>query len=781
MISARIMRNEIGRKLGALVAVFAFILLSALLLASGAGLIVDLSGSLDGLFEQAATPHFVQMHTGEINPARIEAWGDAHNLVTNTQVVTMISVDSSSLVLPGSQAGETGSVMDIGIVTQSSRFDYLLDQDGAVARVESGTIGVPVYYAAERGVDKGDVVTLKTDGFSRDFAVGSIIRDSQMNPAIVHSKRFLVHPDDYRHLREHFPDTEYLIEFRLADPGRIDAFTADYEVSGLPSRGTVVDQQLFRLINGVSSGIVAMVVIILSLLLMLIAILCLRFTILATIEEDYREIGVMKAVGMPPKKIKGIYLLKYLVIGGAASIAGYVASRPVTGLLSENITRYIGQAPSGAFQVIVPLAAAGFVFLMVYLSARLVLRRFNRISAVEALRAAAESEAPRPGRAIPLHRAKLLNMNFVLGVRDALLRFRLFGLLTLVFFFATAFTLVPLHFLTTMRSSEFISYMGIGKSDIRIDLRQSGESAERFDDVVSRLAEDDEVERFAVMTTSTFTLHHDNGERESFAVETGNLTQFPLDYLRGAAPTAEDEIALSHLNSQELGKDLGDTLTLSANSGARRELRVVGIYQDITDGGRTAKALFPHNKDGILARTINVDLVSGVAKEEKVAEYGANLDDARVTDLEGYLSQTLGNTISQLGTVTGGALGLGLIVSILITSLFFRMLIAKDAQRIAIMRSIGSPQRAIKLQYLTSALLLLLIGIGGGVAFSNTLGQRLVSLIWSFMGAARIEFVINPLQAYVLLPLALMAAVAITTLSALSRIQDRPISTSLAG
>jgi putative ABC transport system permease protein len=274
-------------------------------------------------------------------------------------------------------------------------------------------------------------------------------------------------------------------------------------------------------------------------------------------------------------------------------------------------------------------------------------------------------------------------------------------------------------------------------------------------------------------------LHHDNGEQESFAVETGDLTVFPLDYLRGGSPTAEDEIALSHLNSSELDKDLGDTLTLSKNGG-RREFRVVGIYQDITNGGRTAKATFPHNPNSIVARTINIDLAPGVSKEAKVTEYGTELDDARVTDLEDYLSQTLSNTISQLTTVTVGALAIGIIVSVLITSLFFRMLIAKDSRRIAIMRSIGFSQRAIRVQYLVSSLLLLLVGIGVGTLFSNTLGQRLVSFLWSFMGAARIEFVIDPLRAYILIPLALMAAVAVTTLSVVTHIKDRSISATIA-
>lgn len=41
---------------------------------------------------------------------------------------------------------------------------------------------------------------------------------------------------------------------------------------------------------------------------MLIAMLCIRFTIITSMEEDYREIGVMKAIGIHNKDIQKNYI-----------------------------------------------------------------------------------------------------------------------------------------------------------------------------------------------------------------------------------------------------------------------------------------------------------------------------------------------------------------------------------------------------------------------------------------------------------------------------------------
>ncbi len=59
---------------------------------------------------------------------------------------------------------------------------------------------------------------------------------------------------------------------------------------------------------------------------MLIAMLCIRFTIITSMEEDYREIGVMKAIGIHNKDIQKLYITKYIVISAGGCICGYILS-----------------------------------------------------------------------------------------------------------------------------------------------------------------------------------------------------------------------------------------------------------------------------------------------------------------------------------------------------------------------------------------------------------------------------------------------------------------------
>ena len=73
--------------------------------------------------------------------------------------------------------------------------------------------------------------------------------------------------------------------------------------------------------NILSDGIVAAVMILVVVLLVMISALCLRFTMIAAMEEDYREIGVMRAIGINYKDIGKLYLTILprleILVGGA--------------------------------------------------------------------------------------------------------------------------------------------------------------------------------------------------------------------------------------------------------------------------------------------------------------------------------------------------------------------------------------------------------------------------------------------------------------------------------
>ncbi|MDC7235510.1 MAG: ABC transporter permease [Spirochaetales bacterium] len=779
MLLYRILSKDLKRKKGTMAGVFVFIMLSSLLVSSGSRLIIELNNSLEHMFETAKVPHFVQMHSGDIDLKKLNKWSESNFLVQDRQIVEMISIDGSALFLNKGPESEENSIMDISFVRQNKSFDFLLDTENRIIELLPGEVAVPVYYAEQKNVEIGDLIRVRSEAKEESYKVSALIRDAQMNPAIVHSKRFLLNDADFDKMRQNFDQLEYLIEFRLNDTGSLDKFTNEYLSAGMPQQGPTVDYHLFKILNSLSDGMAASVVIILSILLMLIAILCLRLTIITTIEEDYKEIGVMKAVGMPQNRIKCLYLFKYNLIGAAAVISGYLLSHSTDKLLMANSMLYIGRAPKGLFLVVGPILSAASIFLFIMLSIDLMLKRIQNISAARALQEGDKTEVPKKISALRVSRSGNININFFLGLKDVIERFRVFSLLAFIFFLSAFITILPVHFLSTISSPDFITYMGIGKSDIRIDLHKTTGIEERFEEMINLIDRDNDVALYSPLVTSKFTVLDDTGHSESLMVETGDFSIFSLDYLSGRAPQNNDEIALSYLNSQELNKNIGDVLIFQIE-GNNHNMRVCGIYQDITNGGRTAKASLPHNKDKVLWYTLCLNLKSEVLIPSKVHEYSRLFYPARVSDLDNYKSQTLSNTITQFRKITIIAIAVGASVAMLISYLFLKMIINRDSERVRIMRSLGFSLRQLKAQYLTTTLILLVFGIVTGTIFTNTAGQAFISYLISFLGAARIRFIINPFQTAVLVPVLLISTVSLTTAISVNGIKEYRITASVA-
>ena len=85
--------------------------------------------------------------------------------------------------------------------------------------------------------------------------------------------------------------------------------------------------------------IVAFIVLILSLCLIIVSLVVLKFSITFTIAEEFREIGVMKAIGLSNGKIRSLYIVKYLMLAILGAGLGFFASIPFGELLLDSVSK----------------------------------------------------------------------------------------------------------------------------------------------------------------------------------------------------------------------------------------------------------------------------------------------------------------------------------------------------------------------------------------------------------------------------------------------------------
>ena len=765
-----IQRDIAGNKAVSFLTVL-FITAAAMLLSLAGILVTNLFGSIDRLMADAKTPHFMQMHTGDVDFEELEAFAAGNSAVEDFQVLEFLNVGGEKIRL-----GENSlalSVQDNGFSVQSSRFDFLLDENNRPAQPKDGELWVPVCYNRDHTVQAGDKAVIN----GKTFVVTGFVRDSQMNSTLASSKRFVVSAGDYAQLKEG-GSVEYLIEFRLKDLSDLSEFESAYSASQMPANGPTLSWPLFRMISAVSDGIMIAVILLVSVIVILIALLCIRFTLLAKIEDDYREIGVMKAVGIRVSDIQSIYLAVYAVLAAAGCIMGFLLSLALRGPLQESIRANLGESGNDGLSFLLGMAGTLLLFFFILFFIRRILKRFRRISPVQAIRQGSEQENVRGGKSLRLSKNRWLSANLFLAVKDIAARKRLYLTMLFVIILACFIMVVPQNLYHTISDSSFVTYLGVGRCDLRMDIQQTEELEEKAGSVGKYLERDSAVETYAVFVTELFDQEQEDGTTEQIKVELGNHGAFPLQYVDGRLPSRDSDIALSVLYAEEMDKKVGDKMILLTDKG-EKQLTVCGIYSDITNGGKTAKAAFQPGTREAAWSTVCVNLKQPGVLAEKTEEYSRKFPYAKVSGMEDYVAQTFGQTLRAVRTASVGAGFVAVVVTLLVILLFMKLLTAKDRYSIAVLKSVGFTGSDISRQYIWRSVLVVILGILLGSVLAGTLGERIAGVAISSLGAAAFHFTEDPLSSFVLSPAVLLFTALAATIAGTAKAGNLCISQSI--
>ncbi len=758
-----LIRNDLKRNKVINATLFLFLLIAALLLSTGVLVIERLSGALDNVMEIAKPPHFMQMHIGEFDQMAIESLARKSTLVKQTQITAMVNIEGANMTFRranGTEVRLSDSLLDNYFIAQNKHFDFLLDQENHIVEVRPGEVGIPVMYAKEKQVKVGDTLRLNTPAGTVSYKVSHLMRDAQMGSSLASSIRFVVHPTDFDNLNASAFRREVIIAFRLHDQGRISDFESLYlsEDAHMPKNGVSITLPLIKLMNGIGDGLMSGMIIVVSVVLVGISLMNMRFALLAAIEDEVREIGTLKAIGMTHGDIRQLYLYKYTWLSGIACILAAIASFGLSNLFTANIALSFGTSPLSVFTILLPLIAAFIMFILVNLSLRRILKSVAKLTILQALlfghlpsKSKKSQSIKAPKRLVFFKSAEItLSLHLLIG------HLRAWLLIMSVFFLATLILLMPLNLYSTLSSPDFIKYMGAAKSDVRMALAAYPQIERDTAQIEAALSAEKHVTQWHRFATLKSYIMGQNGLMR-FPVETGDFNKFPIDVELGKLPEKSDEIALSAMNAKRLELEIGQSITLYFDLGVTSEERVsktftvVGVYQDVTNGGITAKvaaqsdASLAHVEVEQYAYFIDIDSVTRI--DTLVDAWSAAFPHAKTIALETLMDQTLGTITRALRVAVIAIFIVVMALVSLVTVLFITLRMQKQKTEDAILMATGFTQQAVRSLYFYQGLIAMGISIGLGAVASLYLGEGFIALLLTMMsfGLTHMTFLIQPL------------------------------------
>lgn len=723
---ARLLWNDVKHhKLLTATTIF-FMAVSSMFLALAAVLFTGLLGSVNGLMEQARTPDYLQMHAGEIDEEKIALFAETQEAVTDWQICTFLNLENSSLFLGDNSLAD--STQDNGLCVQGDRFDHLLDMNNVCPEVLEGEVYVPACYRSMYDLNIGDRMQIGGEVLE----IAGFLRDSQMNSMMASSKRFLVCKADYERLKQ-LGTEEYLIEFLLGEGADIGVFSAAYGAAGLYDNGPAITKPLIVMMNALSDGIMILVLFLAGLVVLMISLLCIRFITAIGMERDRKEAGLLKAVGIGNDRILFLYFAKYLLLSLGGMVLGFAAAGILKQPLSARLKELYGSSENELLSTAIALLACVLVQTVILLFIRRRLKKLEKMTTLEAL--------------------------FSVKTPDQRAENRQYVLIALVAAACSVLALIPQNLYSTMSSPEFVTYMGIGDADIRMDVRQSEHIREITKQLEAQLSVDPEVTKYTALQTISCPAYLSDGSEVKLLVEMGDHSIFPVSYAKGKPAVCENEIALSSLLAQDLGLSVGDTLELETDKG-RRSVAVCGIYSDITNGGKTAKMWKKvsggNESTPVMWSVLYVSLRDDARAEAWIKSYsGEGID---VVDIADYVQGTYGPTLSQIRLAKTVSMGSAMLIMAAVLILFMRLMVEMKRYQISLQKALGFDSSSIRKQYFSKGFLPVSVGVMAGLVITNTLGEMICGQILGSLGAVGFQFLIDWKQVFLMLLLLIMAA-----------------------
>lgn len=780
----QILKKDLKRKKAMNVILLAFIILASMFVSSGVNNIISVTTALDDYLEMAGAPDYLAVIMNKSGAVDVEGILNSAASVKSFGKEKILYMESDNITFEN-ESKTTANILLLQSDGDMS-MNYILDNGGILKSVKSGEFYMTAGMAEDNGLEVGDKITIEIESVSREFTFAGNVRDAVLGSNGMSTQRYIISARDF----EKFISAENVEEFYGGEMIYIRTSDMEKMLSEIKpiidSSISTADEATIKF-SYVFDMMVVGILLVVSLILVAVAFVILRFTIAFTLSEEFREIGVMKAIGIRNRKIRGLYLAKYAALSVIGAVIGLALSFPFGEMLMRlSLKSIMINNRNAAFANVL---CAVLMVVVITLFCYGCTGKVGKMSPIDAVRNGQTGERFRKKSIMSLGRSKLPETPF-LALNDIVSSPKRFGIITFAFFLCLSLLLILSSTVSTMKSGTLVGAFGLADFDISAEhkamefMTEDGHEKlkEYLSEMEENLAENNMPARCMKEMMFKLPVSHDGNESNIYIYQGTGTTADMYEYTEGTPPQSAGEVALTRLSANKLKANIGDTITIKTIDGDK-ELMITALFQSMNNMGEGARL----NEDeeinymqpmGALFTQIKFtdapDQKEIARRMEKIQELYPELDD--VKSRAECISDALKVT-DTMDTIKRMVAVLTVILAALITVLMERSFIVKEQGEIALMKAIGTRNGKI---YAYHTLRFVFVGIMTVVAaeiFALPLTHLCIDPIFKMMGMElAVDYVISPFEMFLVFPLVILTA---TTASAfLTSLYTRKIKSS---
>ena len=561
----RILKKDLKRKKTMNIILLLFVILGSMFAAAAVNNIIAVTGGIEHYFDAADVPDItVRMLTSEEN--------DLEEKIGELACVKEIRSEHWLCVSSSKYFSHNGKELDnftnaAYLLSDSEMaINYFDENNNIIESVEKGCFYANAPFLQDLTIKKGDEVELTVGNSHLTLKFMGRFKGALFDSGNTASPYLIINSADYDYLDR--DEATHIMNGKqfcvnTSDVDEIREFAKNYSGVYVNAREDCKGIYLYDMIP-------AYVLMVISIMLMFTAFVMLRFTIGFTVSEEFREIGVMKAVGIGNGSIRSLYIVKYLAIAVIGTLIGYFCSVPLGDMMMKTVSKNIVLGSgSGTLMGLVSSAAVVIIILLFCYNCT---RRVNKLSPIDAVRNGQTGERFRRKSLLHLGRSKLPQAAF-LSVNDVLSSPKQFSIVIVVFTLCILLMTIMSNFALTLKSEKILRFFDMPSSEAHIlDSEILGEilvDQSVYKQIIAdteKLLADNGMPGKCTMTMSTEfeTSHKGKTAKISFYVMKGE-TNDTLYVDKGSAPQKTDEIVVTVSVLDDLGAEIGDRVTAVIN------------------------------------------------------------------------------------------------------------------------------------------------------------------------------------------------------------------------
>lgn len=762
----KILKKDLKRKKTMNLILLIFILLATMFVAGSLNMAVTVMNGTNYFFEEAGIgDYLILTMRGSVDADRSNEEAIARFLQEDSYVDQysqdeQLFLMKKDILKPDNE--QVDSNKSILLSSYNIHQQYFFDSaNQKITHMDNGTVYLPLSLMMENNLEAGDEITLHTEnGFEKKLKIKGSVKDAFLGSDMMGNARLVVSDADFADIYDNgglscstcfSVRTDHLEEFQqdYFDLGTTQVFSGN--------------QSLIKttyIMDLVIAGILLMV----SFCLVIISGVMLKFIITFTVNEDYKEIGIMKAIGLNNSSIRKLYTVKYLTMAIIGAAIGFAAAVPFSSqMLAQVIQNMLIKNGTGNvwLQFVVSVVMACVITALAYHSTG----KLKKLSPMDAIRSGNSGERFKRKGLLSLRKTHLNTTTF-LACNDIYNELKRFIPLFCTGIVGIWLIAMSVNSLNTLSSDSVNKWFSMIVSDVWIaddemmaecTLNGSDQKTEAMLDQIKDHLEDNgvDVDRVYLEVMFRYKVHKGDKSFSTIAFRGYHTSANEYAYEEGVPPKYANEIALSEVTAKNIDAQVGDTVTIPMD-GEDRQFLVTALYQSMNNLGEGIR--FSENCQMDYAAIsggfgVQIDFDHNLTEEQKKQEFEIckKLYTGVKTNSE-YISDMLGGLEERMEALKFLILFIVVIIVVLVVVLMQKMFLIRERGEIAMLKSIGFTNRALIFWQTKRVAFVLLAGMIVGILTSTPFSTFTAGNIFKIMGASRIQFVIQPFEIYFLYP-----------------------------